>query len=282
MISKSDFYSFLENIKPASYEVMTASSRVRTLKDASVNYLVFNRDRFYKAISAAFSLTGGSSPVICDLGVFPGALIHILSEYLKSMNRTPEFHGAGLYITEEFSAYMRKNYSSQTYVVNFDPANPDLKHKNYPARTPLNDNSVDIVFATEIIEHLSNPGPLIEEAFRILKPGGVVVVTTPNITRIGNIFKLLAGISTNDTLMPSGYSDPNDEWRPHYREYSTNELAGLFRTRGFEIAQKEHFMGDQTVFNEKSFKQHIIDYCKAPFHIIPRYRGELLVAARKK
>ncbi len=118
------------------------------------------------------------------MGGYPGALIHILREYLKTVNHTAVFHGAGLKITEEFVTYMMKNYSSKTYTVNFDPANPDLKGKNYPTRTPLSDNSVDIVFATEIIEHLSNPIPIIEEAFRILKPGGIAVVTTPNITRI--------------------------------------------------------------------------------------------------
>lgn len=282
MMSRSCFYSFLKGIVPAKYELMNAKSCVRTLKDASVNYMVFNRDRFYQTVSAAFSLTNSSAPVICDMGVYPGALVHILSEYLKTENHTAEFHGAGLKITEEFATYMLKNYSSKTYTVNFDPANSDLKDKNYPTRTPLNNNSVDIVFATEIIEHLSNPIPIIEETFRILKPGGIAVVTTPNITRIGNIFKLMAGISTNDMLMPVGYSDSNDEWRPHFREYSMGELTELFSTRGFEIAQKKHFPGDQTVFNEKSFKQHVIDYCKIPFCLIPRYRGDLLIAARKK
>ncbi|OHB44179.1 MAG: hypothetical protein A2178_00755 [Planctomycetes bacterium GWC2_49_10] len=92
----------------------------------------------------------------------------------------------------------------------------------------------------------------------------------------------MAGISTNDMLMPAGYSDPDDEWRPHFREYSMKELTELFSMNGFEISRKKHFLGDQTVFNEKSFKQHVIDYCKAPFYLIPRYRGDLLIAARKK
>lgn len=282
MMSRAGFYTLLNNIRPARYDLMTKVSRARTLKDDSVNYLTFNRDRFYQTVSAAFSLTDAAAPVICDMGVFPGGLIHILAEYSKTVNRRPEFHGAGISITEEFTAYMRERYSARTYTVNFDPANPDFKDKHYLTRTPLADGSVDIVFATEIIEHLLNPIPMLEEAYRILKPGGVAVVTSPNITRIGNLFKLAAGISTNDRLIPAGYSNPDDEWRPHAREYSMKELADLLSASGFEIAQKTYFIGDQTVFNKKDFKQRLIDCCKIPFHVIPHFRGYLLIAARKR
>lgn len=49
---------------------------------------------------------------------------------------------------------------------------------------PFQDSSFDIVFATEVIEHLYNPHRLIEESWRVLKPGGMLFLTTPNVHSI--------------------------------------------------------------------------------------------------
>ena len=44
---------------------------------------------------------------------------------------------------------------------------------------PLPDSSCDAVMSSDIIEHLDNPEKHLAEAARILRPGGVIVVTTP-------------------------------------------------------------------------------------------------------
>lgn len=48
------------------------------------------------------------------------------------------------------------------------------------ARLPLPDGSVDAAAAVEVIEHLENPRAFVRELARIVRPGGWVVVTTPN------------------------------------------------------------------------------------------------------
>jgi 2-polyprenyl-3-methyl-5-hydroxy-6-metoxy-1,4-benzoquinol methylase len=40
--------------------------------------------------------------------------------------------------------------------------------------------SYDAVSLIEVIEHLESPGEALEQAYRLLKPGGVILVTTPN------------------------------------------------------------------------------------------------------
>jgi len=46
---------------------------------------------------------------------------------------------------------------------------------------PFADNSLDIVYSSEVIEHLSNPDVFIQEVHRVLKkPGGAFLLTTPN------------------------------------------------------------------------------------------------------
>jgi SAM-dependent methyltransferase len=48
------------------------------------------------------------------------------------------------------------------------------------ARLPIPDASVDVAAAVEVIEHLENPRAFVRELVRIVRPGGWVVVTTPN------------------------------------------------------------------------------------------------------
>jgi len=45
---------------------------------------------------------------------------------------------------------------------------------------PGRDDTFDVVVAPEVIEHLENPRFMLREIFRILRPGGAAIVTTPN------------------------------------------------------------------------------------------------------
>lgn len=47
-------------------------------------------------------------------------------------------------------------------------------------QAPLPDGCADVVVAVETIEHVENPRALVREMARLCKPGGTVVVTTPN------------------------------------------------------------------------------------------------------
>ena len=47
-------------------------------------------------------------------------------------------------------------------------------------RVPLPDGAADTVVAVETIEHLENPRAFVRELVRLARPGGWVVVTTPN------------------------------------------------------------------------------------------------------
>ncbi len=56
---------------------------------------------------------------------------------------------------------------------------------------PWQDKSFDAVFSTEGIEHLENHFSFLREMCRILRPGGILVLTTPNLTAIRSRVRFL-------------------------------------------------------------------------------------------
>lgn len=59
---------------------------------------------------------------------------------------------------------------------------------------PLSHNSIDMIIASDILEHLVDPYVFVMEMFRVLKPGGYVVLDTPNLASWHNIYALITGI----------------------------------------------------------------------------------------
>jgi 2-polyprenyl-3-methyl-5-hydroxy-6-metoxy-1,4-benzoquinol methylase len=55
----------------------------------------------------------------------------------------------------------------------------------------LSSASFDVVIAAEVIEHLENPRQVAREWYRILKPGGTVVLSTPNNESLRSLLALL-------------------------------------------------------------------------------------------
>ena len=53
----------------------------------------------------------------------------------------------------------------------------NLNHEPWPFETRY----ADVMLAIDVIEHLENPWLFLRECKRILKPGGVLILTTPNI-----------------------------------------------------------------------------------------------------
>ncbi len=48
------------------------------------------------------------------------------------------------------------------------------------SKLPFKDNSFDVVLSTEVIEHVDNQKDALKELARVVKKGGILVITTPN------------------------------------------------------------------------------------------------------
>ncbi len=97
-------------------------------------------------------------------------------------------------------------------------------------RFPFENASFDVVTLLEVLEHLRKPEFTLKEIFRVLKPEGVLVLSTPNSSmptwRIRDFalrFRFVGKIYMNRDLGA-------DE-----KQYSKNELKGMLVSMGFEI-----------------------------------------------
>jgi len=275
-LTRHRFLELLRVYRPSSYEAFGQDDARFTVP---MHHAMKCQDRLHVALRSGLRRLPSEKQTIVDLGPFPGSLLRLLRslEYTKSA----QLFGAGLMASEDFVRGMQRDTQADILTVNLDPAGGHFQSKGYPEKVPLPDNSVQLVFALEIIEHLTSPFHLLSEAYRILGSGGHVVLTTPNVTRIGNVFKLLIGRTPNDRLAPPGYNNPDDEWRPHAREYAMHELAEMLRQTGFDIAESRFFLGEDTQQCRQSVGQHGIDWAKWPFYLVPHLRGSLLIVGRK-
>jgi SAM-dependent methyltransferase len=59
---------------------------------------------------------------------------------------------------------------------------------------PLSNDSIDHIFCSDLIEHLVDVDVFLDELYRILKPGGYCVLSTPNLGWLPNRLLLLLGL----------------------------------------------------------------------------------------
>lgn len=275
-LTRHRFLDLLGTYQPSLYEAFRQGDARFTIP---MHHAMKCRDRLHVALKSGLCRLPSEKQTIVDLGPFPGSLLRLLRRL--NYTHSARLFGAGLMVSDEFVHFMHRDVQADIQAVNLDPAGGQFQSKGYSEKVPLPDNSVQLVFALEIIEHLTSPFHLLSEAYRILGSGCHVVLTTPNVTRIGNVFKLLIGRTPNDRLAPPGYDNPDDEWRPHAREYAMHELAEMLRQTGFDIAESRFFLGEDTQQCRQSVRQHGINWMKWPFYVVPHLRGSLLIVGRK-
>jgi SAM-dependent methyltransferase len=96
---------------------------------------------------------------------------------------------------------------------------------------PVPSDSYDVVLFMEVLEHLAiDPLQVFLEAHRVLRPGGTMFVTTPNIASLEAVAKILLGQSPYNFGF---YLPQYGVYGRHNREFIAEEVAALGQCAGF-------------------------------------------------
>jgi glycosyltransferase involved in cell wall biosynthesis/SAM-dependent methyltransferase len=142
-----------------------------------------------------------------------------------------KFRSADLYLANFFDKPGREGKQKVTIHSTREVIEYAFKQFNIEEEIfPYDDNSFDVVLFCEIIEHLlRDPVHALTEIRRVLKPGGDLVLTTPNVARLENARKIIAGENVYDPYSGHG------PYGRHNREYTQEDLFSLLTANGFTV-----------------------------------------------
>lgn len=144
--------------------------------------------------------------------IAPGRLLDVGcggGRFLRRMQKRG-WQVVGTDFDEQATRKVSGRYGIETHV-------GDLPHCGLPAA------SFDAITLSQTIEHLYDPKATLQECLRLLKPGGLLVMTTPNAASIG---------ATEFGASWRGWEAPR-----HLQLFTVDSLSALAQTVGFEIAE---------------------------------------------
>ena len=144
------------------------------------------------------------------------------------------------------SQILAKTGAKHVTGVDIDPASVEEAKAHYALpntnflvasaeKLPFPDDSFDLAVSFETIEHLANPTLFIDELYRVLRPGGSLIISTPN----------------RELTAPVTWLRPGNRF--HRFEVSLGQFTGLVSRRFKDLS----FYGQQSIaaHNLKKFKQ---------------------------
>lgn len=162
---------------------------------------VAERKRVLDAIKRIFPQINENNKIVVEFGSSTGYMIEEIKQSFPD----------NTYIATDL---MREGLE-QSY-----KRNPEICHIRCDStNAPFIDNSIDFIFALNVLEHIENDVKAISECYRILKPGGCCLFVVP---KGKNLY------------------DYYDEMLFHKRRYSQGELTDKCLKVGFEIKEDFH------------------------------------------
>jgi SAM-dependent methyltransferase len=166
----------------------------------------------------ALALQGAAAPAcILDLGCGDGAAAAVAAQYAPGHRMIGLDWSAG--------ALARARRLGLTVIrAGVDP--PGL---------PFAAGSADVVIMSELIEHLVDTDSALDEVFRVLKPGGSLLLSTPNLAAWYNRGLVALGVQPvfSEVSLRGVYGRPGRQVAGHLHLFTRRALVELLAARGF-------------------------------------------------
>ena len=175
----------------------------------------------------------------CGLAVAP-EWINIDGSLNSLVSNLPKFFHKVAYRLTGANRY----YSEQEYCRLI--GNHIFVHHDLSYGIPLNDNTVDFVYSSHFLEHLflKDAQSLLKESWRVLKPGGVVRVSVPDLAYAVKIYNL----GQKREMLENYFfvNDDNSYYARHKYMYDFSLLSEELEKAGFKNISQSSFQQGST------------------------------------
>lgn len=130
------------------------------------------------------------------------------------------------------------------------------------------DTKFDAIFASEVIEHLSNPGNFLAACSRNIKDGGELIITTPNCF---NLFNIAEKFTKKEPTVN----------KDHTCYFNSKTLQKLLAKNGWK-AERVDFMYSLEIDFKESYKKKFLNFIYRLFSLSTTKFLETLVIVAKK
>jgi len=151
-----------------------------------------------------------------------------------------------------------------------------LKHDIETEILNFESNNFDVVIFNEIFEHLRiNPIHTMNEMLRVLKPGGILMLSTPNFMSLRNIKLLIQHNKCRADIYTEYFRLQEIGHMGHVRLYTTAEVSIFLQKIGFETT-KIIFRGSSDKISWKGVIENRL------FQVFPKLRPFFSLIAKKE
>lgn len=166
---------------------------------------------------------------VLELGGNPYLFSILVKRFFAYETRYANFFAQNIYETavDSKSQKIESRLFNETYEFEYQTFNMELSDYPYP------DETFDGVLFCEILEHLViNPLRAFERLRKIIRPGGWLLLTTPNAVRLQNVALMLSGNNFFDRYHPEF-----TVYGRHNREFTVEEVREILGENGFEVLE---------------------------------------------
>jgi 2-polyprenyl-3-methyl-5-hydroxy-6-metoxy-1,4-benzoquinol methylase len=175
---------------------------------------------YYEEQGLAVQNAGGT--ISCSEKPNVDVVVRMATEHVSDFQSVLDVGCGANLLYDEALASLGKQVVGVDFTFNFlklAPANTSVNLiQGDAANLPFSDEAFDAVICSETVEHIPDDRSVIHELARVLRPGGLLFFTVPNLWNAARIIEMVKHVSTRIHLMEG-----------HLREYSLKQVSHLLK-----------------------------------------------------